>query len=53
MENVILVQEALHSINLRKEKGIQIKLDMENAFDRVKHSFLFKVLYSFNSVNIL
>ena len=47
MDNVIQVQEAMHSSFLRKEKGILIKLDMENAFDRVKHSFLFSVLHSF------
>ena len=37
----------MHSSFLQKEKGILIKLDMENAFDRVKHSFLFSVLHSF------
>ena len=53
MENLILVQEALHSNNLRKEKGMLIKLDMENAFDWVKHSFLEKVLLPLVSVKIL
>ena len=47
MDNVILVQEALNSNNLRKEKGMLIKLDMKNAFNQVKHSYLYKVLSSF------
>lgn len=31
----------------RNEKGMLIELDMENAFDRVNHSFLIKVLLTF------
>ena len=33
VDNVIQVQEALHSSFQRKEKGMSIKLDMKNAFD--------------------
>lgn len=47
LDNVILVQEAIHSNRIRKEKGMIIKLDMANAFDRVKHSFLFKIMNRF------
>ena len=47
MDNVIQVQEALHSSFQRKEKGMLIKLDMKNAFDRVKLPFLYDVLLSF------
>jgi len=39
-DNVILIQEAIHSSINRKEKGMIIKLDMANAFDRVSHQFL-------------
>ena len=46
MDNVIQVQEAMHSSFHRKEKGMLIKLDMANAFDRVKLSFLCKVFSS-------
>ena len=35
IDNVIQVQEALHSSHIRKEKGMLIKLDMSNAFDQV------------------
>ena len=47
IDNVIQVQEALHSSFQRKEKGMLIKLDMKNAFDRVRLSFLYQVLLSF------
>jgi hypothetical protein len=40
----VLVQEAIHSSDQRKEKGMIIKLDLANAFDRVRHDFLFKVM---------
>jgi hypothetical protein len=48
LDNVIQVQEAMHSSHQRKEKGMLIKLDMANAFDQVKLSFLYKVLLSFD-----
>jgi hypothetical protein len=47
LDNVIQVQEAMHSSHQRQEQGMLIKLDMENAFDRVNLSFLYKVLLSF------
>jgi hypothetical protein len=47
VDNIILVQEAIHSSQSRKEKGMAIKLDMENAFDRVRHNFLLAVLSRF------
>jgi hypothetical protein len=47
MDNIILVQEALHSSIHRKDKGMIVKLDLENAFDRVRHTFLFQVMERF------
>ena len=47
LDNVIQIQEALHSSHARKEQGMIIKLDMCNAFDRVNRSFLLKVLETF------
>eukprot|EP00253_Pinus_taeda_P031968 PITA_31968 len=47
LDNVIQIQEALHSSYARKEQGMIIKLDMSNAFDRVNRSFLFRVLEAF------
>eukprot|EP00253_Pinus_taeda_P005038 PITA_05038 len=43
-ESILLFQEAIHSSLSRKEKGFVLKLDLENAFDRVRHSFLIVVL---------
>lgn len=47
LDNVIQVQETIHSSKQRKEKGMIIKLDMANAFDRVNRAFLCRVLISF------
>jgi ribonuclease HI len=47
VDNIILVQEAIHSSVRRKEKGMVIKLDLANAFDRVRHEFLFEVMRKF------
>jgi hypothetical protein len=47
LDNILLVQEAIHSSKARKEKGMVIKLDMANAFDRVRHNFIFVVLTKF------
>eukprot|EP00253_Pinus_taeda_P005327 PITA_05327 len=47
LDNVIQIQEALHSSYARKEQGMIIKLDMSNAFDRVNRSFLYRVLEAF------
>jgi len=46
-DNVIIVREAIHNSIQRKEKGMVIKLDMANAFDRVNHKFLVVVLQKF------
>ena len=44
LDNILLVQEAIHSSCQRKERGMIIKLDLENSFDRVRHKFLIKVM---------
>lgn len=43
IDNVIIVQEVIHSNMLRQEKGIIIKFDMVNAFDRVSHPYLMAI----------
>ena len=57
LDNVILVQGAMHSSYQRKEQGMLIKLDIENDSDLVNISFLYKVLLSFgfstNFVNLI
>lgn len=44
LDNIVLVQEAIHSSCQHKEKGMIIKIDLANAFYRVRHEFLFKVM---------
>jgi len=44
IDNVIIVQKAVHSNMLRQEKGLIIKLDMANAFNKVSQSYLMVVL---------
>jgi hypothetical protein len=46
-DNIILVQEAIHSSMQQGEKGMIVKLDLANAFDRVRHDFLFQVMQKF------
>jgi hypothetical protein len=46
-DNIVLVQEAIHSSKKTKTPGMVVKLDMENTFDRVKHSFLFSILKAY------
>jgi len=43
-DSILLVQEAIHASLSRKENGFVLKLDLANAFDRVRHSFLIVVL---------
>eukprot|EP01018_Ginkgo_biloba_P025672 Gb_11085 [translate_table: standard] len=43
-DNVVLVQEVLHSAKARKEKTMLVKLDMAKAYDRLDRTFLLKVL---------
>ena len=52
VENVIQVQEAFHSSFQRKDKGMLIKLDMKNSFDRVKLTFL-SFGFSIEFVNLI
>ena len=44
MDNIIVVQEAIHSSIETKQQGMAIKLDMANAFDKVNHFFLFEIM---------
>jgi len=46
LDNIILVQEAIHSSYSWEEKGMAIKIDMAHPFDRVNHDFL-KIVLNF------
>ena len=43
IDNVIIVQEAVHSSILKQEKGMIVKLVMANVFDKVSHPYLMVV----------
>eukprot|EP00253_Pinus_taeda_P032306 PITA_32306 len=43
-DSILFVQEAIHFSQSRNAKGFILKLDLANAFDRVRHSFLLLVL---------
>lgn len=45
--NIMIVQECMHSSVIRKENSIIIKLYMKNIFDRVNISFLSSILKKF------
>ena len=47
-----MIQEAIHSSTKKGELGMAIKLDLENAFDRLRHSFIFPVLKKFGFPSI-
>jgi len=47
LDNIILVQEAIHTSCKKKEKGMVVKLDLANAFDRARHDFLFADMENF------
>jgi hypothetical protein len=47
IDNILIVQETIHSSKEQGDKGMAIKLDMANSFDRVRHNFLFAVLTKF------
>ena len=44
VDNIILVQEAIHTNEESGEASMVIKLDMVNTFDRVRHFFIFKTI---------
>ena len=43
-DNILLVQEAIHSSNKRGERGMAIKLDLANTFERLRHAFIILVI---------
>ena len=47
LDNIIIVQESIHSNMERKQQGIAIRMDMANAFDRVNHFSLFEIMSKF------
>jgi len=46
LESVVAAHEIIHEVNRSKEAGVILKLDYENAYDRVSWSFLEDMLIS-------
>jgi hypothetical protein len=46
-DNIVLVQDEIHSRKDRGEKGMVINIDMEKSFDRVRCNSLLAVLHKF------
>jgi hypothetical protein len=44
LESVVIAHELVHSVHKAKEPGIILKLDYENAYDRVNMDFLLEIL---------
>lgn len=47
LDGVVIATETIHSMASSKEKAMFIKLDMAKAYDRVRWSFLQKILRAF------
>jgi hypothetical protein len=48
VDNIVLVQEAIYTRRINKEKGMIIKMDMVSAFNKVCHYFLYAILGKFD-----
>jgi hypothetical protein len=44
MEGIIVLHESIHEMHREKQSGVIFKIDFEKAYDKVKWSFVRKVL---------
>eukprot|EP00253_Pinus_taeda_P017254 PITA_17254 len=47
LDGLVVTQEVIHSLKVKKQKGMMIKLDLSKAYDRLNWNYLEKVLESF------
>jgi hypothetical protein len=47
LDGIVIASEVIHSMHLSNTRAMFIKLDMAKAYDRVKWSFLQKILLAF------
>eukprot|EP00253_Pinus_taeda_P026164 PITA_26164 len=48
LDGLVVTQEIIHSLKVKKQKGMMIKLDLSKAYDRLNWNYLEKVLESFS-----
>eukprot|EP00253_Pinus_taeda_P003073 PITA_03073 len=48
LDGLVVTQEVIHSLKVKKQKGMMIKLDLLKAYDRLSWNYLGKVLESFS-----
>lgn len=44
MDGVLTLHEIVHDAKIRKKDGVVIKIDFENAYDKISWDFLFEIL---------
>lgn len=44
LEGVVILQEILHELRVKRMQGVILKLDFERAYDKVRWSFMMEVL---------
>ena len=47
LDGIVTTQEAIHSLQTKRVKGMMMKLDLAKAYDRISWSYLLVVLKSF------
>eukprot|EP00253_Pinus_taeda_P033781 PITA_33781 len=47
LDGLVVTQEVIHSLKVKKQKGMMIKLDLSKAYNRLSWNYLGKVLESF------
>ena len=48
-----MVQEVIHSSQSCKEASLAIKLDLANAFDRIRNSYIYQVMKNYGFLDTL
>ena len=47
LDGLVVTQEVIHSLKMKNQKGVMIKLDLSKAYDRLNWKYLEEVLESF------